>query len=142
MSSLKFLASMALIFAAAVLPVVAQPDQKLKGSATIAGQITVGGKPAAGIAIAAFTVETFRSRTPAAQTMTDSEGRYLLPGLAPGQYQVASMTPNFPNTETGDPSFMFLYGSSKTILLSSGEKADGVDLKLSRGGVITGRVTD
>jgi len=146
MSSLRSFACAALLTAAGLLlaqqTALGQADPKLKGTASVSGQVSVGGKPAAGIVIAAFAIETGRARIPVAQSVTDAEGHYRLGALPPGQFQVASLAPNLPTTETSDPSFSVMYGPSKTIILAAGEEVDSVDLKLTRGAVITGRVTD
>jgi len=69
----------------------ANTPQKATGS--ISGHIIVDGKAAAGIAVAAFSVEASR-RVPSTQAKTDSEGSFRLIGLAPGSYQVAILTGN------------------------------------------------
>src|SRR6185369_4168967 len=146
MSSLRSLACAALLTAAGLLlaqqTALGQADPKLKGTASVSGQVSVGGNPAAGIVIAAFAIETGRARIPVAQSLTDAEGHYRLGALPPGQFQVASLAPNLPTTETSDPSFSMLYGPSKTIILAAGEEVDSVDLKLARVAVITVRDTD
>ena len=147
MSSLKSLAQTVVIIAAAMQlaspTAFSQPDQKPKGTASISGQVSVDGKPSAGIAIAAFTSDSaVRTRAPVAQSISDAEGRYRLTSLGAGQYQIATMAPNLPSKESAEPNFSFLFGPSKSIVLAAGEQVDDVDLRLSRGGVITGRITD
>ncbi|HVS21933.1 MAG TPA: hypothetical protein VHD88_08800, partial [Pyrinomonadaceae bacterium] len=120
------------------------PDAKPKGTASISGRVTINGKAAAGIPVAAFGGDSFNRRAAAAQTITDSEGHYRLSGLAPAQYQVATLTPSLTTAERGsETSYGFVYfGSSKNIILAAGEEVEDIDLKLVRGGVITGRVSD
>jgi 5-hydroxyisourate hydrolase-like protein (transthyretin family) len=114
-----------------------------KATGSISGHIIVDGKAAAGIAVAAFSAEAIR-RVPTTQVKTDSEGSFKLAGLAPGSYQVAILTGNLtsvdPNAES--PFSSNDVGASKDILLLAGEDVSGIDLRLARGGVITGRVTD
>lgn len=118
-------------------------EVKTRPTGSISGRVTVSGKPAAGIPIAAFSTENLGRRSPAAaQTASDQEGKYQLMGLAAGQYQVTALTPQFTDTETSNDSNAFFVGSSKPILLANGEQIDSVDLNLARGAVITGRVTD
>jgi hypothetical protein len=114
------------------------PDAKAKGAGSISGRVTVGGKSAAGVAVAAFGGDIYPRRT-AAQTTTDAEGRYRLFGLAAATYQVTALTPTF---VTPGPNENYPYNPGKTIFLSAGEAAEDVDFKLVRGVVITGRVTD
>jgi len=112
------------------------PD-KSKGTGSIAGRVTIGGKPAFGITVAALGADIYSRRT--AQTTTDSEGRYRLFGLAAGTYQVMSLAPAF----SSPPELTTNYGyGGKTVLLSTAEAVEDVDLKLVRGSVITGRITD
>src|SRR6185436_7299860 len=69
---------------------------------------------------------------------------YHLSGLPAASYQVTSFTPNMIAAENVSQSPMG-YGyfpTSKTVLLAAGEDVTEIDLKLARGGVITGRVTD
>jgi protocatechuate 3,4-dioxygenase beta subunit len=122
--------------------IVAQtPDAKSKGTGSISGKVTLGGKPAAGIHVAAFG-NFSNTRQATAEAVTDSEGHYRLFGLAAAAYQIAALTPSFVPAEKNLPPNYPYYGAAKTILLSTGESVEDVDLKLVRGAVITGRVTD
>jgi uncharacterized surface anchored protein len=69
-----------------------------KATGSISGHIIVDGKAAAGIAVAAFSVDAMRG-VPSAQTKTDTEGSFKLVGLAPGSYQVAILTGNLASVE-------------------------------------------
>jgi protocatechuate 3,4-dioxygenase beta subunit len=69
---------------------------------------------------------------------TDSDGRYLLRGVAAGSYIVSPQAPAFVPPTDRAPSF---YGTTgRTITLGDGEEATGIDIALIRGGVITGKV--
>ena len=116
------------------------PDTKSKGTGSISGHVTIGGKDAPGIVVAAFGGDT-STRRPAAQATTDSEGRYHLYGLAAAQYQVTALAPNLTNAEQ-TPAVSPYYSSAKAVFLSVAENVDDIDLKLVRGGVITGRVSN
>jgi protocatechuate 3,4-dioxygenase beta subunit len=145
MTSLSRLLCFALILASGLTvsasgDTIAQtPDAKSKGTGSISGKVTLGGKAAAGIPVAALSNDP-NNRRAAAQAITDSEGRYRIFGLPAAQYQVASLAPNLLTAErnTNYP----YYGAAKTVLLSAGESVEDIDLKLVRGGVITGRVSD
>jgi hypothetical protein len=117
------------------------PDAKLKPTGSISGRVTLDGKPAVGIMVAAIAGETVNRRDAAARTQTDSEGRYRVAGLAAGQYQVWTLTPGLIAPPGVVPYFGYS-GSVKNIILTSNEEVDGIDMKLMRGGVITGRVTN
>lgn len=150
MSSLKRLLYCSLIAAIAILAQFSwnahgqTPDAKPKSTGSISGHVTVGGKAAAAIVVAAFGGDTINRRAAAARTVTDNEGYYRLSGLTPSQYQIATQTPNLTTAEQGSgPSYGFVFfGSSKNIVLAAGEEVGDIDIKLVRGGVITGRITD
>ena len=112
---------------------------------SISGHVLVDNKAAAGVEVGAFGgAESFNRRVAAAQTKTDSEGYYHLSGLPAANYQVTTFTPNMIAAEN-TPQYPVGYGGmvgSKTVLLGAGEDVSEIDLKLARGGVITGRVTD
>ena len=118
------------------------PDAKSKATGSISGRALIGGKGAPGIAIAAYGGD-LNSRRAVAQASTDSEGRYRLFGLAAGNYQVAALAPNYASVEPSFSSFgPNTFGASKNIVLAPAENVEDIDLKLVRGGVITGRVKD
>jgi hypothetical protein len=135
-----------LILSVAVLcSAKAHSQTAAKPSGSISGHVLIGGKGATGIDVAAFTNDVINRRVPAAQVKTDTEGYYHLTGLPAGNYQVATFIANLvlaePSSDFPYGSF-FLMGSSKGVVLASGEEVNDIDIKLVRGGVITGRVTD
>ncbi len=140
MPSLKRLVCCSLVLAIAILAPFSSsaqgqlPDAKPRPTGSISGHVTVGDKPAPGVLVAAFSDNV--NRRPSAQAATDNDGRYVLTGLAPAQYNVTAMVPAF--VVTGNS----LLGPDKTIALSMNETVESVDFKLVRGSVITGRVTD
>jgi hypothetical protein len=150
MRSLKRPLRFSLIIATAIVityPTAARGqtrEAKPKATGSISGHVILNGKAAVGVLVAAYGGETLARRIAAARTVTDSSGYYTLSQLAPAQYQVATLAPNLVTAETGSgPSFGFgIFGSSKTIILAAGEMVSEIDIKLARGGVITGRITD
>jgi len=77
------------------------------------------------------------TRTPPARATTDEDGNYRLIKVPPGSYNVTPNTPAFvvaAEASYGQP--------GKTVTLGEGEEVHGVDFSLTKGGVITGRVTD
>ncbi|HKP35981.1 MAG TPA: carboxypeptidase-like regulatory domain-containing protein, partial [Pyrinomonadaceae bacterium] len=119
-------------------------NEKTPATGAISGRVTIAGKGAANITVAAYSQETINQRKSVARAVTDGEGRYRLTGLPPAQYQVASLTPDLTPAEQNQVNdFSGMFGAaSKSITLAAGEEVENVDLKLVRGGVITGRVTD
>ncbi|HJZ81558.1 MAG TPA: carboxypeptidase regulatory-like domain-containing protein [Pyrinomonadaceae bacterium] len=109
------------------------PDVKPKPSGSISGRVTIGEKPAPGILIM---VNGMNSAMPAAQATSDADGNYRLAGLPAGQISVTPVAPVY--VLPVNP----MYGQGRVINLSTNENVEGIDFKLIRGGVITGRVTD
>ena len=104
---------------------------KLKREGRIEGRVTYGdtGDSAEGIWVAARPVSSTRGR---ADSQTDENGRYVLSNLAAGEYDVmlAQKHPDWTAT------------AKEFIKVSEDETISGIDLKLVKGGFITGRVTD
>jgi hypothetical protein len=123
----------------------AQPkDANPPRTGSISGHVLINNKAAAGVEVAAFSGESLNRRIATAQSKTDSEGYYHLTGLPAANYQVITFTPNLIAADNVAQSPMG-YGSfvsSKAVMLAAGEDVTEIDLKLARGGVITGRVTD
>src|SRR4051812_13653093 len=112
---------------------------------SISGHVLINNKAAAGIEVGAFGAESFNRRIATAQNKSDSEGYFHLAGLPAGNYQVTTFTPDLISADSTPPSpmgFGYFAANSKTVLLNAGEDVTEIDLKLNRGGVITGRVTD
>jgi hypothetical protein len=110
---------------------------------SISGHVLINNKAAAGVEVGAFGGESLNRRVASAQSKTDSEGYYHLSGLPAANYQVTTFTPNMIAADNVPQSPMGYgyFASSKTVLLAAGEDVTEIDLKLARGGVITGRVT-
>src|SRR2546421_4363897 len=117
-------------------------ETKPKPDGSISGRITIDGKGAAGIPVAAVQGSNVNRRDAPARAFSDVEGNYQISGLAPGEYQVWTLTPALVAEPTGSPNYFPYAGAAKSILLGAGENVTGVDLKLIRGSVITGRVTN
>jgi len=119
------------------------PDVKPKPTGSISGRVTLGGSAADGIPVVAVSGQTVNRRDAAARSITDSEGRYRLSELLPGQYQIWAVTPGLIAEPGPLPRYGFPYfGSIQNIILSTNEDVSDIDIRLVRGAVITGRVTD
>jgi carboxypeptidase family protein len=105
---------------------------------SIAGRVTVGGRPVSGVAVMLLGLDSNSSRrTPAATVKTDEEGRYRFKGVTAGSYDVFPAAPALVLPKQGR------YGQpGKTVMVEVGESTEGVDFALKGGGVITGRVTE
>ncbi len=73
------------------------------------------------------------------QITTDANGRYEVTGLSAGRYKLSVSRSGFISLEYGQtrPS-----QSGRELELVDGQTLNGIDFALSRGGVITGRITD
>jgi protocatechuate 3,4-dioxygenase beta subunit len=109
------------------------PDAKTKPTGAISGRVTIGEKPAPGIMVV---VSGLNSQMPMAQTTSDADGNYRLGGLAAGQINVTPVAPVY--VVPGNA----MFGQGRVVNLSMNETVEGIDFKLTRGGVITGRITD
>ena len=124
-------------------PITKAQDTRPRPTGSISGHILINSKSAAGVDVAAMGGEAINRRVPATQTKTDSEGYYHLEGLASGNYQVTTFMPHLIAADPNpDYQFSGYYASAKGVLLAEGENVTDIDIKLIRGGVITGRVTD
>ena len=111
-----------------------------QGTAVIAGRVLTAdtGRPVkrARVSVAAGGQGGGRGNGSA---MTDDQGRYSISGLTAGSYNVSASKAGFVDT---------VYGQRRPLQpgtpvpLADGEAAANIDLRLIRGGVITGRVGD
>ena len=114
-------------------------SQLKEGTGSIAGRVTLGGKPAQGVILMLKESSADERRalnmlmkgSASAKATTDVEGRYRFNGLAPGLYEVAAFAPAL---YAGDD-------KSDSVTLGDGATVDDIDFSLSKGGVITGRIT-
>lgn len=120
----------------------AQSDSKPRPTGSISGRITNHGKPAAGIPVAAVAGQSVNQRDAPARAYSDIDGNYQITGLKDGEYQVWTMTPSMVADPATSPNYSSYAGAAKSVLLGADESVTGVDLKIIRGAVITGRVTN
>lgn len=122
------------VFASLSIAVTGQ----VKGSASVSGRITVGGKPAKGITIIATPSDkTYPPKPFSASATTDDEGRYRISGLTAGTYKITPYDPtNFVPARNAWES------PGKDLTLGANETADNIDFEIAKGGVITGRITN
>lgn len=124
-----------------LLPYAAAParaQDSSAGAGSISGRVSADGRAAAGVTLVLRSAAPETTGTLVSRATTDGEGRFRINGVAAGRYNLAPFMPAFvAQTEAGD------YGPpGKTLSLKHGEAAEGLDFVLTRGGVISGRVTD
>jgi protocatechuate 3,4-dioxygenase beta subunit len=115
------------------------PPASAKPTGTISGKVTLNQKAVSDILVAAQLLDR-PFQQPPARAKSDATGRYRLTGLPAGQYQITAVAPALAPEQSGYSGSLSRTGTS--VVLTSGEEADDVDIKLVPGGVITGRITD
>lgn len=115
------------------------PQTSNTGSGSIAGRVTLGGKPMPHITVTMLPKRVAGQQSGTlTNTVTDEEGRFRLHPVAPGGYVLNAFAPGFVGPSDG----FSITEPGKIITLAEGESAEGVELALKRGGVITGRILD
>lgn len=116
---------------------IAQVSKK-EPAGSVSGRVMLGGNPLARVSVVLTPSQMGpMQRSPAIKGTTDEEGHYRITGLPAGIYTVWPFVPALvipPETSSNQP--------GKSITLREDEEVDGIDFSLTRGGVITGRVTD
>lgn len=74
------------------------------------------------------------------QATTAMDGSYLFTGVLPATYSVRASRPAFIDTEYGED--LVAGREPQTVTLAEGDEIEDVDIRLIKGGVIAGRVTD
>jgi protocatechuate 3,4-dioxygenase beta subunit len=106
-------------------------------TASIAGRITRGDQPLAGVLVFANRSNNYGGwQATSGAAKTDEDGRYKLTNLAAGQYLI--MPRALADVFTGSDTL----SAGKPVLVQAGETVEAVDFVLTKGSVITGKVTD
>jgi len=117
-------------------------------SATIAGVVTLRGQPMRGVTITVQSQNPMEANLPLPRAQSDADGRFRIPGIAAGQYIISALAPALV-TEGEQANSFSIQNSGQSnrfpgvkISLAEGETIENLELKLMRGGVITGQITD
>ena len=144
---LSLLIGLSFHFALAQTP----PRDARPRTASIAGRVTIGGKPAANAKVAVEEAQAHhveRASSIAADfeqlakgsehdAMTDGDGRYRVANLPEGKFELRVMLNAYVAEGKAEGN-----GLMRTVAVDEGESAANIDFSLVRGGVITGRVAD
>ncbi|HYY94567.1 MAG TPA: carboxypeptidase-like regulatory domain-containing protein [Pyrinomonadaceae bacterium] len=136
-TAILFLFAAALCAALSSVRAFAQA-QRAEAPATVAGRVTDGEHGLAGVAVVLVSSEQVSPPRTVAHAKTDAEGGYRIMGVPPGRYKIIPFSPTYIVQGLS----MYDYPPGKPLNLSAGESVEGIDFRLERGGVITGRVTD
>jgi hypothetical protein len=128
---------LSIVAMATARPASQQAKELKEPTATVAGRVTIGGKPAPGVMVMLLPYANYANNQAVARGNTDEDGRFRLSRVPAGRYAVRSFAPAF--VSDGDEP---IAQPEKLIVISDGETIEGINLALKRGGVITGRVTD
>lgn len=120
----------------------APPAQDPKETGTITGRVLLDGKPAQSVIVLATPSITDSARVgeqmlkpPAPlKAATDSDGRYRFETLPAGKYNIMPSAPTLVSVEPD--------AFAKKLSVAEGAAIEGIDFSLSRGCVITGKITD
>lgn len=115
-------------------------DLKPQATGSITGRVVLDDKAAAGTVVQLLPAERDYDdpqRKPAARATTDAEGGFRLSNVPAGRYNVMAVAPAFVPPSESEP-----WRAGKFVTIDEGETIENVDIRLVRGGVITGRVTD
>lgn len=132
-------AAIIVAFAAAVpaLPPFLQATQTKEPTCSISGRVTIGSLAARGVTVLLLSAEDGPIEKPVAKAPTDHEGHFHLRGVPAGSYFLQAFAPALIAASEN-----VFARQGKAINLLEGEAAEGADISLRPGGVITGRVTD
>ncbi len=111
--------------------------------AKIAGRIIIEGQPSPGIQILLKKADGLDhasgvTRLPDVTATTKADGRYQITNLTPGAYRISVYAPAY--VIEGESRLSYEYG--KTVDIAEGDNIENLDFSLTRGAVITGKVTD
>jgi hypothetical protein len=119
-----------LLVLGAVVCVEAQLPAQKAGTGSVSGKITIKGKPAVGVLVAASDARNDASIR-RNRARTDQTGSYRITNLPAATYQMYPLTPALVPANESD-----------AIVVAEGEHVVDVNLELVPGAVITGRITD
>lgn len=135
----SFLLSLILVFA---IQSHAQTPTKI-GTAAISGRVSLKGEPAAGVSVGLQPQQSgpggapyVPDRSKYSRVKTDNEGRFSFSNLNAGQYRIVALAAGFVSADDSQ------LVNGKMVTLTDGETLENVELRLKRGAVIAGRVTD
>jgi len=112
-----------------------QSKEPKAGTATISGQVTLGGEPVPRVTVTLQ--DPYNYNSPGKRVKTDNGGRFLISGISAGNYLINALAPNYIISGNRQD-----WRGGRSLNVSDGEKIDNIEIELIRGGVISGKVTD
>src|SRR6185436_3195648 len=74
-----------------------------------------------------------------ASTRTDSDGKFFLPDIVPGTYRLVAVRTGYVTAEFGQ---RYSDGPGLSITVAAGQRLTDIRIAMTRGAVISGRITD
>src|SRR5262245_47232665 len=140
---LRFLSTFVLLLLIVSTGIAQTSNSAPKGAAKISGRVTIDGEPAQGVEVMTRRGDDRRIQLgvgipPILTATTDAEGRYKFSDVAAGGYIVSVHAPAYAlQVERRRRS-----DAGKGLNVSENDNLENVDLTMTRGGVVTGKVTD
>ena len=111
--------------------------KETKDPGVVAGRVLMEGRGVAGVLLSLVPAEWADRGKAAPKGKTDAEGRYRLADVPPGRYYLSPFAPALVVAGLSQTSWQ----PGRLLNIAPGEKLEDLDFALTRGGVITGRVT-
>lgn len=128
-------------FLLAIAATVMAQNPPTKPPGTISGRVTAGSEPVAGVEVMLKPSDNpaleMLQTGPAVTATTDANGWYRIAGVAPGSYRILAYAPAYVIEGETNP-----LTPGKTVNVGEGENIENINFSITRGGVITGKVTD
>jgi 5-hydroxyisourate hydrolase-like protein (transthyretin family) len=141
----RFLSTFVLLLLVVSTGIAQTSTSATRPTATISGRITVEGQPAPGVEVILLRNDDWRRMDfglgipPLLSATTDSEGRYKLSNVAAGAYVLLAHAPAYV-VQTSERRRRD--NSGKGLNVAENDNLENVDITMTRGGVVTGKVTD
>jgi protocatechuate 3,4-dioxygenase beta subunit len=143
-AQLRFLSVLILLLLVVSTGIAQTSTSATKATATISGRITIEGEPAQGVKVILVGPDDVRKMDyglgipPLPAATTDAEGRYKLSNVAAGAYVLTAYAPAYViQSERRRRN-----NSGKGLNVAENDNLENVDITMTRGGVVTGKVTD
>lgn len=134
---IKLLTAFACFSSSVFVGIQAQQPVPDRNSGSISGRITVDGKPKAGLIVELLTTDPSGPRRAIAKATTSKSGKYVLPNVEAGTYDVSPSAPTLVVPNEGKAG-----QSGKTVTVQTGESVKGIDFDLVSKGSISGQVSN
>src|SRR5215510_6019184 len=144
-AQLRFLSMLVLLLLVVSTGIAQTSTSATRATATISGRIIVDGQPAPGVEVILLRNDDWRRMDfglgipPLLSATTDSEGRYKLSSVAAGAYVLLAHAPAYV-VQTSERRRRD--NSGKALNVAENDNLENVDITMTRGGVMTGIVTD